>query len=503
MAGRKPSHSTARPPAQSERQGSEVASLPASKQNRRFAAVVGAVLLVGAVVACLKLTSAAFDPRQEPDNTVRFLALFGVLLLLFGGGLLWLRAQSLPKIRVVGLVFGVGLLLRLILLPGPPIADDDIYRYRWDGKLLAQGQNPYALPPLTPELGYLQDPLFERIGFTDVPTVYPPVSQVLFAAGYALTPDSILGLKIVFTLSDTLAVIALLVLLGALGRSPKWAALYAWNPIVLKEFANSGHHDSAGIALLLCGLWLIARSLPASGTGRRGRGEGLTAGAALCLGLATLVKPVLLLLAPAFVGRLRGRDFALWGGVVVAAYLPFSGIGLKRLFAGIAIYTRHWEMNDSVFALTQAAFGGMVPTNTPGFMYETHSGARLVSLSLWAVAAAWILADALRERRGLPLSFGPQAGGIYRTLWRLTVLLTVVLMLTPTMDPWYLCWLIPLLCIFPIWPLLLWTATVGLYYVEYAFREPKPWVRVLEYGPVYGGLLLQAVGRFFRRPGAE
>ena len=51
----------------------------------------------------------------------------------------------------------VGLISRLILFPTTPTLSDDVYRYLWDGRVVASGINPYQFPPNSPELNSLQD----------------------------------------------------------------------------------------------------------------------------------------------------------------------------------------------------------------------------------------------------------------------------------------------------------------------------------------------------------
>jgi hypothetical protein len=198
------------------------------------------------------------------------------------------------------------------------------------------------------------------------------------------------------------------------------------------------------------------------------------------------VKPIVLAAMPALWRRLRGRDWLLMGAAILLAYVPFAGIGFSRLFAGMETYTRHWEMNDSAFALLQWVFGGPVPSGNPGFLFETNPMARLAAIALLAVVVAWALYDVWRERRGLRLDWGPAEGGLHRVMWRIAILLVAVLALTPTMDPWYLCWLVPFLCFFRWEAGILMTGAVGLSYLYYWQGRDHWWLRPLEYLPVLG-----------------
>ena len=60
-----------------------------------------------------------------------------------------------------------------------------------------------------------------------------------------------------------------LLLLRQTGRPLGMFVLYAWCPLVLKEFANSGHLDVIAVFLTTLAMWLAVRSA-ACGRGRAG-----------------------------------------------------------------------------------------------------------------------------------------------------------------------------------------------------------------------------------------
>jgi len=148
----------------------------------------------------------------------------------------------------------VGGLVRLVLLPSSLIQENDVYRYVLDGQVLMAAQNPYRLSPVA-TTARAPEPLksrlkessarttLSRIGYPYIPTVYPPVSQLAFAAGAWLSGWDWKGQRWVFTAVD-LGVISILILLLPLFAIPRpWVLLYAWNPLVLKEVTNSAHVD--------------------------------------------------------------------------------------------------------------------------------------------------------------------------------------------------------------------------------------------------------------------
>jgi hypothetical protein len=76
------------------------------------------------------------------------------------------------------------------------------------------------------------------------------------------------------------------------------------------------------------------------------------------------------------------------------------------------------------------------------------------------------------------------------------LLIATLLLLSPSVFPWYLIWMIPFLCFFPNTGLLLWTATIFLSYdVLIGYKVLGTWqydpsLAWLEYTPVFALLLV-------------
>ncbi|WP_146505785.1 hypothetical protein [Rubinisphaera italica] len=187
-------------------------------------------------------------------------------------------------------VFLGGAIFRLILLPSYPIQEVDIYRYLWDGAVVSHGDNPYRLSPqqvlhsqreesssaeLT-SLANLKDSsrslseTLNRIHFGELITVYPPVSQAVFGTASLVVPDNaslyqrVITMKTVLTAFDLGTLLLVLLLLRRMNRHPGWAILYGWCPLVLKEFANSGHLDSIAVFLTTAAILALIIGIAAS-----------------------------------------------------------------------------------------------------------------------------------------------------------------------------------------------------------------------------------------------
>src|SRR3989338_11703385 len=93
--------------------------------------------------------------------------------------------------------------------------------------------------------------VFKYINFSGVKTIYPPLAQYLFAFSQLLTPWSAWGWKWMIFVADGLIIWILMALLSRLKIRKEWIALYAWSPLILKEFLNNLHLDIFAL-LFLC-----------------------------------------------------------------------------------------------------------------------------------------------------------------------------------------------------------------------------------------------------------
>ncbi len=252
------------------------------------------------------------------------------------------------------LALGAGLAARLLLLAAPPVMSTDLYRYVWDGKVQAAGINPYLYIPADPALTALRDhrtgpdAIFVNINRPETaPTIYPPAAQMLFA-GIGLLAPSIWTVKAVMTALDLLAGLAAWRLLRAAGRPDATVLVWAWNPLLIWEFAGAGHIDAAAVAASGLALLLAVRRRPGA------------AGAAL--GVAVLCKLLPAALAPA-IWRPRGWRAPVAAILVIAAgYACYASAGW-RVFGYLPGYAKEegLEAGNGFLLLRLLALFGPLP----------------------------------------------------------------------------------------------------------------------------------------------
>ena len=220
--------------------------------------------------------------------------------------------------------------------------------------------------------------VLDGVNYPELPTIYAPVTQVVFLVAYWVKPASVAVLQAILIAVDLATVLLLLRLAPA-----RNVLLYAWCPLVVKEIAFTAHPDGVGVCLLLAAIVLARHPVGASSrqprTGsddrpraaERHRRWGI---AATVLGLAVATKTFALVLAPLILLRARPRHWMLFAGVAAAAYLPFVVLGGTDLLS-LGIFARDWEFNSAVF--------GLLKTVVPPFEARILLG--LGFAALWAV----------------------------------------------------------------------------------------------------------------------
>ena len=416
-------------------------------------------------------------------------ALLRYLLLFAAGSLLAiLAARSLSASGSgPGFLLLAGALLRVTLLMRAPDLSDDVFRYAWDARVASFGISPYAHAPSDPEVASLALEAAAAVSHADVRTVYPPVAQAAFRAARGLGEGS-LPLKALFAAAD-LSVVALLLALGGPGAGFA-AALYAFHPLPVTESAGQGHLDSLGIALLLASLVYLSRRRP------------VRAGVAFALAVMTKYVPLFAALsvvrgAPSSRGKWRfaAAAFAVGAAVWIAA----SRTGVSP-WGGLSDYAARWDFNSVAYPALETLFAR---TDAPG--------AAKAAFSSWEGRPGWMqpafafFYAGFFARAALALV---AAAALVTIAWRIRDVETAVfaslatlLLVSPTLHPWYLLWILPFaararnaaflyLCSAVVLSYALLYPVVGL---------PRSAVYALEYVPFAALLLLPAFPGTSRR----
>ncbi|MBI2375436.1 MAG: hypothetical protein HYV07_15680 [Deltaproteobacteria bacterium] len=314
----------------------------------------------------------------------------------------------------------ITLLLWALALTRAPAFSMDAARYVFEGRAVwYKGPTfPFRVPPAeAPGHGLpsaLFDELYTQINHPELRTIYPPLAQLVFALAGGLgelVGSHLLWLRLFLSAA---AIGGLAVMHRLAPRSNAWTLLGC--PILITETAREGHADS----LTLLGLALFAGAF-ASERARLGH---------VGLGLSALSKLQGAILWP-LAARSSARGAILGAGIASGVLLPLAFVGPSAL-EGLSAYASRWRAGDGAFSLllrlSELLIGGDHRfVATLGHTLTRHELARAMAGCLFVVAYAQLLRQR-REGREVPRTAG--------------VLLLLLLLLSPTLHPWYTTWLL-------------------------------------------------------------
>ena len=385
-------------------------------------------------------------------------------------------AAKLDSRKTLLVLLGVALVFRLTVWPLAPALSDDVYRYRWEGMLQAQGGNPYQARPTDPEWAELRDATYPRIVGKDFKAGYGPLIELIEHGAYRVisgfTADpwkQAFWFKAPFALFDAATILALILWLKVRGQPVRRVLIYAWSPLGVMEFWAGGHNDSVAVCCVVVALLLAEKRHWWS--------------TFLALSLAAAAKIWPLLLFPLFIGW-NGRRPLRWKEWLVL--LPVAGVLAAPYWSDVMENARFmsgfvggWRNNDTIFGLLLWLTGDL---------YQ----AKYAAFGLIAVVVLGVtLARLPLERAAL-------------------VTIAATLFISANSHTWYLAWMLPLLCVVPSAAVFLWTALMPLSYVVVIDWQllgewrGSTWVRWYIYGPVYGMLAVSAwLNRWRAKSGAQ
>jgi hypothetical protein len=264
---------------------------------------------------------------------------------------------------------------------------------------------------------------------------------------------------------------------------------YAWNPACAVEFCWSGHLDCLVVTALL-GAWRLLQA------------AGRTIPAGACLAAGTLLKfyPALgipaLLAAHASRWRQRVTVAALFGLLVLAAYLPYASAG-QGLFRSAADFRARWRFNDSGYALALHLFSWTSDYETPlrEFRLAGRDGYDLLFLR----RDQPLPAEAARRAIEVGMIVLVLVLAARRVPYERVMLATMgyILILSPTVHPWYVLPILVFAAARGSWAWLYLSLAAQFTYLPMirggeAMPSDAVPIRVVEYLPFYALLVVQS-----------
>lgn len=351
-----------------------------------------------------------------------------------GLGALWLVAVSAVQRRPGGawtlawiLLVTIALRVTAFQLPVDPAA----HRVLVEGRQVASGQNPYLIAPAHPDTfalvgdGQISEASYTAVEQAAMTSTNPPLMLWIEALITQVSRD-VVSVKIIAAAAELVTLALAMALLIRLHLPPAMIIVAAWQPLGPLFATGGGHLDSVMSVLLLGGVLLACA------------GRGIAS--ILLTTAATLVRP---LAAPALLPQLAGRH-PLWCllpiGTALVAYLPFANAALNL---GNQVIIHHF--NGPLASLVHATLEPWMSSAT------AHLATVAVIGAIFLAGIAWWHQRSSRDARNPAQT---------------AALIAWLLVCLPTLQPWYLLALVPLLPITRSWGLLIWMACAPLWYLH-------------------------------------
>ncbi len=251
-----------------------------------------------------------------------------------------LKIDSPQRLKLPFVIILFGLLFRLTLFPALPTTSNDVYRYLWEGKVLSAGHNPFTTAPQDSSLENLRDEVYYKVTFKDVPAIYPPVSQLVFAAGYYIKKNSVTALKLIYLLCELITLLFLLKLLELKKKNLNYIILYSWLPLSIMEYFINAHLDPVGIMFMVMFIYFSEKE------------KHILSSVTFSLAVLSKLYPVILfpLIIKKF-GLKKTFIFTIISIILVTSiYLPFLNWNFTA-FSALKNYLSNWEFNGSTYNL--------------------------------------------------------------------------------------------------------------------------------------------------------
>ncbi len=379
-------------------------------------------------------------------GAVYFLSLYGL-------------EHSADHRRATIIILLSALLLRLMLAPRPPVLSNDIYRYRFDGQVQALGWNPYLVEPDDPRFASLRVPSIRSIPGYNIRGVYPPLGELVFRWTWKVLPDPA-AFKTPFILADCL-VLAMLAFGAFRGQFRNWQlAAYGWNPLLIVEFAASGHNDALALVFMVAAALLLERRPSIS---------------LVLLTAAALAKLFPITLVPLWLRRL-GWPRRNWGGVV--ASLMLVGLCLWPYRSALRQFPATARQYEASFHGNNSSLNDLITVVSRHRELSLGTGLGIVAgLALWFAARP------------------------YQPMAAAAAVFAAIPLVSPNAYPWYFTWAVPFVILAPSPLSVPWLLLTVLQFLSYnvliGYLILGVWafdrfMLVLTYAPFYVWLLVLA-----------
>jgi alpha-1,6-mannosyltransferase len=413
------------------------------------------LLIVYSIYILIKSPELALGIKPHTEDIVSYVSFRMIIGLYF-----FIAVLNIKKIKNnnfwLGLIIAVGLVSRIILIPSQPVLEDDYYRYLWDGAVTAHGYNPYVYSPEAAmvftngdvpeelhELANESGKIVKNINHPHIRTIYPVLSQIVFATAYFISPWEFWAWKVLLLLFDIALLLVLIQTLKLLKLPLLFVVFYWLNPIVIHEFFNGAHMDILALLFVSLSLYLSIKN------------KTWFAVVALAFAVGFKLWPVVLL--PLLLRdfwqdkKLLAKFIGAFAGLVLILFVPVLLSTLDDTL-GFIKYAGKWINNAAVYSMFQ-----WLVQETISFLHISVSC--LSCINRWGIFIIYLIIIAIILRKTYQNN--------YEFFNKALLIVAVLYLISPTQFPWYYTWMVPILAVRPKASLLFYPMLLPLYQLKY------------------------------------
>ncbi|MCZ6702728.1 MAG: hypothetical protein O6940_06760 [Ignavibacteria bacterium] len=440
------------------------------------------LLLAYSVYILIKSPELALNQKPQTDSIIEYVSFRMILGLYFFIAVFNIKRIKDNKVWLWAII-GVGLISRLILIPSQPALEDDYYRYLWDGAVTANGCNPYMYSPLDAmkqtntelpevlfELSNESGDIIRNINHPHIRTIYPVLSQLVFAAAYLTSPWEYLSWKVYLLVFEVVLLIFLFKTLTHLKLPLIFISFYWLNPVVIHEFFNAAHMDLLALLFVVIALYLHVKN------------KSKYAIIILALAVGFKIWPVVLLpllLRNFWDDKKQLLSYAgLFITIVLVLFVPVLLSSLDESL-GFIKYAGKWINNAAFYTI---------------FKWLIQETISLLSINISCISCI--------NRWGIVILFLITTYFIIRKVpqdqihfyKKALLIVAIMYLISPTQFPWYYTWIVLLLVIRPMVSLLLYPLMLPLYQLTYL----ADYIIYIEHIPILLLFLLELKGYIWK-----
>ncbi len=331
---------------------------------------------------------------------------------LFCSHLSWTRVYKYQNTTLnMGQVSSLIIIVILFIFFTQPVWENDFYRYMLDGLHLLSGIEPYFPSPIESPLKENYPSLIDKVGFPEVPTIYPPLAISIFSFLVRFSGENATVFLLLSRISYYIIFYFLMFFLTSKRKLEfRKLILITTHPLILVEGITNAHFD-----LILAGISALMLVSPQF--------------MILFFPLAVSIKYTFITIFPIFLHlkdiliKIKSKIFYFKIGIIISLLpLFFGDFNLTVMLKNLSFFAAEWEMNSGIFRFFRWV----------GSFYSNHESFTVKFATLISGISYLLILFLIHSKR--------EQFSIEKKLF---LALSSLILLAPVCNPWYFLWMLP------------------------------------------------------------